>query len=137
MLCFFGSTFEVDKKVLERVAKETFLYMGKEFDLNLRFVSKGKIRELNRIYRNRDLPTDVLSFNLEKGELGGDLVICYKEAQRQADKWHLGLTEAVALLFVHGSLHLAGFEHTKTADRDKMEAAEKVILKKAGVKVER
>jgi probable rRNA maturation factor len=132
-----GLTFEVSKRVLGRVAKETFLYLGADYEVNLRFVSQKKIRELNRMYRNRDMATDVLSFNLNDNEYGGDIAICYKEAQRQAKKWRLTVTEASSLLLTHGMLHLAHFSHTKTLDRDKMEKAEETILKKAGVRIER
>lgn len=133
----FGSTFEIDKKVLVRAAKRAFLYLGDDFEVNLRFVSKEKIKELNRIYRNRDLSTDILSFKLDPSTSGGDIVICYKEAQVQAVKHRVTLSNAATFLLVHGILHLAGYEHTKTIDRVKMEKAEEDILTQSGVKFER
>jgi probable rRNA maturation factor len=136
MLKTFGQTFEIDERALMRCAKEAFLYLKRDFEVNLRFVSASKITELNRIYRNRNLATDVLSFRLDKDAEGGDIVICYKEARRQAIKGHADITAAASLLLVHGLLHLAGFEHTKSEDRVKMEKAEENILRKARVKIE-
>jgi probable rRNA maturation factor len=137
LLSICGSTYEINERVLRRVAKEAFLYLGKDFEANLRLVSQKKIRELNRIYRNRDMMADVLTFNSDVNEPGGDIAICYKEAKNQAKRWRFTPTEASSLLLVHGILHLAHYEHTKTLDRDKMEEAERVILSNAGVKIER
>jgi probable rRNA maturation factor len=137
LLSICGSTFEITEKVLRHVAKEAFLYIGRDFEVNLRFVSEKKIRELNRIYRNRDMVTDVLSFGLNDKEPGGDVAICYKEVKRQSTNWKHTVNEAASLLLVHGMLHLSGFEHTKTLDRAKMESAEQKILSKAGVRIER
>ena len=136
MLNIFGSTFEINERLLKKTSAEAFLYLADDFEANLRFVSEKKIRELNRIFRNRDLSTDILSFNLEADSPSGDLVICYKEVKSQAKKWRISATEAASVLLVHGILHLAGYEHTKTADRVKMEKAEETILRKVGVKIE-
>lgn len=133
----FGSTFEVKKELLSAAAKEAFLYLGGDFEVNLRFVSQKRIRELNKTFRNRDIATDVLSFKLDPNVSGGDIAICYKEVQRQAKNLHINVSENAAFLLVHGILHLAGFEHTKTEDRAKMEKAEEEILKKIGVKIGR
>jgi probable rRNA maturation factor len=137
LLNIFGSTFEVKEGLLKRVSKEAFLYLKRDFEINLRFVSEKKIRELNRIYRNRDLATDILSFSLDKEVLGGDIVICYKEAQFQAKKLQIKISDAACILLAHGILHLAGFEHTKTIDRDRMEKAEIKILSNVGINLER
>jgi probable rRNA maturation factor len=75
-----------------------------EGHLSVELVSSGRIRELNRCYRNRDAPTDVLAFPVDEGpapgprELG-DVVVCPEHAE--------DVEEAV----VHGVLHLAGFDH--------------------------
>jgi probable rRNA maturation factor len=137
LLVICGSTFEISEKVLRRTACETFLHLGKDYEVSLRFVSEKKIRELNRIYRNRDLITDVLSFGLNDKEPGGDIAICYKEVIRQAKRWRQTADETSALILVHGMLHLAGYKHTKINDRVKMEKTEAKILKSAGVKIER
>jgi probable rRNA maturation factor len=137
MLNLFGTTYEVEPKTLQKAAKAAFEWLEEDFEVNLRFVSERRIKELNRIYRNRDLTTDVLSFVLDPNEHGGDIVICYKEVRHQAAKWHMNLYDAAAFLMVHGILHLAGFDHLKTAERAKMEQAEAEILNSVGIKVER
>lgn len=136
-LFVFGNTFEADKRVLEGVANEAFLYLGEDFDVSFRFVSEAQIRKLNRIYRKKDKLTDVLSFKLDKGEVGGDIVICYKELLREAKQWSMSVSDTASFLLTHGILHLAGFDHTNGPERAKMELAEAKILKKRGIRIER
>lgn len=136
-LTVFGNTFEVERAFLAAVSKSTFLYLGRDFEANLRFVSENRIKELNRHYRNIDKSTDVLSFKLDEKTDGGDIVICYKYARKQSKKWHMTLSESVALLLVHGLLHLAGYDHEDPKDRDKMEKAEDQILAKHQIKITR
>ena len=82
---------------------------------------------LNRDWRGKDAPTDVLSFAQQEGEGGpdesvvlGDLVISVETAARQARALGHGLDDEVAVLLVHGLLHLIGFDH----EHDPDEAAE-------------
>lgn len=129
----FGSTHSIKKDILEKTAKAVFSYLGKEFEINLRFVSKNKIKELNRIYAGNDKVTDVLSF----GEDGGDIAICYSVMLTEAKQWNMTPTETSAFLLTHGVLHLAGFDHKNEKERDKMEKAEEEILKSLGIVVKR
>jgi probable rRNA maturation factor len=85
--------------------------------LSLTLAGDAEIRRLNRDYRGKDRPTDVLSFSLSEGEFGevsrslGDVVISLETAARQASENGLTLAEEVERLLVHGILHLAGFDH--------------------------
>jgi probable rRNA maturation factor len=133
----YGLTYEVEKKLLAAAAKEAFLYLDQDFEVNLRFVSEARIQELNRIYRRKDKVTNVLSFSPDPVESGGDVVICYKELKKEAKEWKLSISQAAAFLLVHGILHLAGFDHQKTPERDRMEKAEAEILDKVKIHVER
>lgn len=137
MFKIIGPTYKINKKLLSLAAKEAFLYLGKDFEVNLLFVTPKRIQELNRIYRHKDKITDVLSFKLDDKESGGDIVVCLAQAKEDAKCSRLNLEQEVALLLVHGMLHLAGFEHTKAHNRAKMEKAEKEILSKVGIEVER
>jgi len=128
---------ESKKEALSKAAKETFLFLGAEFEVNLKIVSDTEMAILNEKYRGIKDTTNVLSFKNDENELGGDIVISRTQAHMYAKKWSLGTQETLQLLLVHGILHLAGFEHTKTTDRDKMEAAEKEIMAKLGVEIER
>jgi probable rRNA maturation factor len=136
-LSIFGSTYEVDKKALEGVAREAFLYLGADFEVNFRFVSEAQITKLNKVYRKKNRVTDVLSFKLDSDESGGDVVICYKELIREAKAWKMSPSDTACFLLVHGILHLAGYDHTNPAERAKMEKTEKEVLKKKGIEVER
>ena len=90
-LRILGSTFEVKREPLCAVAREAFLYLGGEFEVNVRFVSQKRIRELNRVFRNRDLATDVLSFKIDETQPGGDIVISYKESAKQSKKLNIDI----------------------------------------------
>jgi probable rRNA maturation factor len=85
------------------------------------------IQELNRTYRGRNKPTDVLSFSMKEGELLpgnnrllGDIVISVETAARRAKD--LGCTPAkeVTSLLIHGLLHLLGHDHLDSHDKKKM-----------------
>jgi len=137
MLNIFGSTFEVERSILMKASDEIFSHLKKDFEVNLRFVSEKRITELNRVYRGKNKPTNVLSFKIDKDSSGGDIVICYKEAKRDAKRWGIDPSLSASLLLVHGILHLAGYEHKKTKDRDRMEEIENKIIKKLGTEIER
>ena len=75
------------------------------------------IHELNSQYRNKDKPTDVLSFPLADDLypwLLGDVVISIETAQRQARRRRHSLREEVLTLLIHGILHLLGFDHERS-----------------------
>lgn len=74
------------------------------------------IQALNQQYRNKDQPTDVLSFSQLEGvglacNMLGDIVISTETAVRQAEERGLSVPEELLRLVIHGLLHLAGFEH--------------------------
>jgi probable rRNA maturation factor len=92
-----------------------------EAELSILLVDDVQIRELNRRYLHRDSPTNVLAFPMRKGEyatlhphLLGDLVISVETARRQSNRFGLNQIQMVALLMVHGVLHLIGYEHEGT-----------------------
>ncbi len=80
-------------------------------ELSLVFCDDAFIHELNRDYRGKDAPTDVLSFPQEEtGGLLGDLVISLQTCRRQARVHRHPLAREVEWLFLHGALHLLGYE---------------------------
>ncbi|MGB3922077.1 MAG: rRNA maturation RNase YbeY [Minisyncoccia bacterium] len=95
--------------------------LGKDFELSLVFADDKLSRRLNRIYRGKNKPANVLSFPLSKksGEIFIDLITAEKEAPR----YGLSYRDFVKLLFVHGLLHLKGMRHGR-----KMERTEKKLL---------
>jgi|ERR1035437_3754623 probable rRNA maturation factor len=89
--------------------------LGKDYDLSVVFVRSPKMRELNRSYRNIDTSTDILSFPLSKNE--GEIYICLSEAKKEAVKFDRSYDNFIYFLFVHGLVHLKGFDHSSTMER--------------------
>jgi len=86
------------------------------FNVNLHFISKTKIQELNYLYRNNNKPTDVLSFGQtkipgEKIRELGDIFICLPIAKEQSKKLGNTLEEEIIFLANHGLKHLLGIHH--------------------------
>lgn len=99
------------------------------------FVSQKRIQELNKQYRSVDAVTDVLSFAQHEGgieyqdeEQLGDIFICFDKAMEQAREYDSSLDAEVELLFIHGLLHLLGFDHMDEDDKVTMRAMEEKIL---------
>ena len=108
----------IERRALARKAKIVLaaIDLG-DAELSLALVDDAEIRRLNRDYRGKDRPTDVLSFSLREGEFGevssaiGDVVISLDTARRQASERRSTLAGEVDRLLVHGILHLAGYDH--------------------------
>lgn len=102
-------------------------------ELTVRLVDSDESRSLNRDYRGKDSPTNVLSFPFEApGGLAlpllGDLVICHPVVAREADDQCKSLADHYAHMVVHGTLHLLGLDHIDDADAEYMEDLEREIL---------
>lgn len=82
-------------------------------ELSILLTGNEEIRALNRDYRGKDKPTDVLSFPMEDDLLLGDVVISTEKAVSQAAEFGVTADEEMARLLVHGILHLAGYDHVK------------------------
>ena len=95
--------------------------LGQDFELSLVFIDNIFSRRLNKKYRGKNKPANILSFPLSKksGEIFIDLVTAKKEAR----KFEMSFRDFVTFLFIHGLLHLKGMRHGDT-----MERAEKKIL---------
>ena len=114
-------------------------------EVSVSFVNNAEIRRLNRIYRDKDKSTDVLSFplgengiydiNNETGaSLLGDVVISMETAVKQAHIYGHSLEREVGFLTVHSMLHLLGYDHeTSALEAAKMHEKEEIILESLGV----
>lgn len=102
-----------------------------EAEVSITFVENSKIKELNKIYREKDEITDVLSFPIDE-ELLGEVIISLPRAIEQAEDYGHSLRREVAFLMVHGLLHILGFNHKTDADKSEMREAEEVLLEKHG-----
>ena len=103
-------------------------------DITLRFVDADEGLALNRDYRGKDYPTNVLSFIYDDGpRIQGDLVLCAPVIAREAEEQGKPLTAHYAHLVVHGVLHLRGYDHERgEADARQMEDKERTILASLG-----
>jgi probable rRNA maturation factor len=107
--------------------------------LSVVFVSNKEIQKLNKKWRQKDCPTDVLSFPLDmEGACPevpfeiGELIISVEMAALQAGEYGHSLERELAFLFIHGCLHILGFDHEKAADEKEMCARQKKILNDCG-----
>lgn len=106
-------------------------------ELTVRVVDEAEIIALNRTFRGRDEPTNVLSFPV--GDLPGiqvpllgDVVVCAPVVSRQASEQGKTARAHWAHMVVHGTLHLLGYDHVAPADAETMEQIEKAILDSLG-----
>lgn len=97
-------------------------------ELTLRIVGPAESRSLNRRYRKKDKPTNVLSFPSEAPGVLGDLVICAAVVIREAREQGKRPAAHWAHMVVHGVLHLVGFDHIRASDAKVMEGRERAIL---------
>ena len=99
-------------------------------DVLLRIVGRAEGRRLNRQYRKRDYPTNVLSFPYGDGR--GDVVLCHPVIASEARAQGKSLAAHYAHLVVHGVLHLRGYDHVSRRDAARMERAEVRVLRRLG-----
>jgi len=107
-------------------------------ELSVLFVDDATIRVLNRKYRQKDSPTDVLSFPVDEKPVRGvprvlgDVVISLETALRQARSRRRGLVPEVRFLLAHGLLHLVGYDHGTRIQKRRMDAAARKLVRAAG-----
>jgi len=107
-------------------------------ELSIRLVDETESAELNKSYRDKEGPTNVLSFPFEapveiEPRLLGDLVICVPVVEREAIMQQKQNTEHWAHMVVHGCLHLLGYDHIETDEAEEMEALEIQILQSLNI----
>ncbi|KZN96283.1 MAG: rRNA maturation RNase YbeY [Bacillaceae bacterium] len=119
----------------------------KDSEVSITFVTNKDIQEINRDYRGKDQPTDVISFALEEtGEDEveiqgadlpphlGDIIISIEKAKEQAEEYGHSFMRELGFLSVHGFLHLLGYDHMTKEEEEKMFSRQKEILEKFGLK---
>lgn len=88
--------------------------IGKKYDLTVIFCTPEESRLRNKMYRDKDYPTNILSFPLSENE--GEIYISLSTARRDAKKFELVYRKFLHLLFIHGVLHLKGHLHGSTME---------------------
>jgi probable rRNA maturation factor len=109
-----------------------------EGELSILLVDNDRIQALNREYRQKDTPTNVLSFPMREGDFAevspgllGDVVISVDRAAAEAVSADISLGDRMTWLLIHGILHLFGFDHEKSdAAEEEMEIRTKELQQK-------
>ena len=102
-------------------------------ELAIAIVTDAHVQELNRAYRRKDKPTDVLSFPSDTRGVLGDIVIARGVATRQAREHGHPLETELRILALHGLLHLIGYDHEAADDRGRMRRMEERLRRKGGL----
>ena len=151
--------FKDQKELLEKV-KEVILSCGQEekipydFEVSFTVVDGKSIREINKMYREMDKETDVLSFpqidfeenfswetmdklgnqNLENGLLIlGDIILCSDKAKEQAQAYGHSLEREVCFLVAHSMFHLLGYDHQNPEEEENMIKKQEKVLQKLNI----
>lgn len=125
-----GLTYDFFTKIAESVFNELDM-QDNQYEISLLLTDDETIRQLNKEYRDKDKSTDVLSFPMEDDIMLGDIAISVDTAKRQAAEAEINIDRETAFLFIHGLLHLLGYDHeTSQEDEAEMFALQEKILKK-------
>jgi probable rRNA maturation factor len=130
------------KKIVRQVLKAEGV--ASPYEVSLVFTDSDTVKQLNRDYRGVDEPTDVLAFYMlpQKGVDSsftlppdgftrlGEVIISYPQAAAQAKEQGYSCERELALLVIHGILHLLGYDHEEPEDGKKMREREKELLQK-------
>jgi probable rRNA maturation factor len=117
------------------VAEET----DEDFEVSVMLADDAQMQELNRTWRGKDKPTNVLSFPApdQPGAEGprhlGDIALAYETLVRESEEESKALADHFAHLIVHGILHLLGYDHEDEAEAETMEALEVKALATLGI----
>ena len=157
MIYFYGEIEEETKTLLQTLFEECFKVNKQNpnsVEMEFSIISGEEMRELNNRTRGVDYATDVLSFpNLEgclKNKISkrnypdevdpetnliylGEIVINLDKAKEQAEEYGHSVKREFCYLFVHGVLHLLGYDHIEERDKELMREKEELVLKKYNI----
>ncbi|MDQ5943253.1 MAG: putative rRNA maturation factor [Patescibacteria group bacterium] len=112
--------------------------------VSVAFVDEHKSKSINREFSGNDYPTDVLSFDYSddahkvthsvEQEYSGEILICTTIAIKQAEQYGVDVKSEIALLLIHGILHLSGLDHQNSSQKTSFERQQSVILKSLNLK---
>ena len=128
---------------LRSVAEQALLVQGADSDVELGLVitSQERVKQLNKSYRGKDEPTDVLAFYMTSADFIeppdgvrhlGEVIISYPQAVLQAKEHRHSIKKELAVLIVHGVLHLLGYDHEEPGQERQMRGREADILSQIG-----
>tara|TARA_B100000686_G_scaffold78896_1_gene85035 strand:- start:21786 stop:22304 length:519 start_codon:yes stop_codon:yes gene_type:complete len=109
-------------------------------ELTVRFTNNKEIKKLNKLWRKKNIPTNVLSFPnknnvniLKTFNYIGDIVVSYDKIIEESIKYNISFGNHVIHLIIHGILHLAGYDHENVKGEKKMISIEEKIMKEIGI----
>ena len=120
---------------------QKYKFSNKKISFSLMLSNNKKIKKLNKDFRNKDKPTDILSFpfrkkiKMNKKTYIGDIVISYNFINKPKTQKKEIFREKLIKIFIHGFLHLLNFDHKKNTDYKKMLKEEKKIFKSVILKI--
>lgn len=135
--------YEQIEKLLNFAKQEE--QINEDAELSITFVDKSEIQEINKMYRDKDKVTDVISFALEEDEpdidmsefniprVLGDIIICTDVAQEQSESYGHSFERELGFLALHGFLHLLGYDHMNEEDEKEMFGRQDAILNSYGL----
>lgn len=126
---------QITKKFVKDITETILEILNIEgIEISITLTDNQTIKELNKQWRNKDKPTDVLSFPMEdsigyKYRLLGDVVISLPFAKKQAKEIGFSYKEEILRLLIHGILHLLGYDHERSKEDEKImfELQEKIF----------
>ena len=135
------------RAAMERTPQGELLTVDATIEISIRLADDAEVQHLNAQYRQKDKPTNVLSFpmiqpdlldtvttNSDDGEvLLGDIVLAHGVCAREAEERGISITEHATHLIVHGTLHLLGYDHLGDDEAEAMEAIETDALTSLGL----
>jgi probable rRNA maturation factor len=135
---------ELIEKLVHFIGEQEKLVEGTEISIS--FVTNDEIQQLNKEYRDKDMPTDVLSFAMEEmgeGEMEifadgmptmlGDIIISVEKIQEQADELGHSFDRELGFLVTHGLLHLLGYDHLEPEEEKNMFEKQQILLDTFGL----
>ena len=148
---FYDETEELDEEMINKIQQlieyaARYENIEEDSEISITIVHNDKIQEINREYRGKDQPTDVISFALEElgeGEIPitgenlprvlGDIIISLDKAREQAEEYGHSLMRELGFLTVHGFLHLLGYDHETKEEEEIMFQKQEEILNQFGL----
>ncbi|MES2224270.1 MAG: rRNA maturation RNase YbeY [Patescibacteria group bacterium] len=118
-----SKSLKIDETLFKKM-KDAVL--GKKYELSVVFIGPKEMQKINLSYRNKDYATDILSFPLS--ETSGEIFICKQKADQKSKEYDREKNNFLYFLFIHGLVHLKGFEHGS-----RMDIEEEKFRKKFGI----
>jgi len=111
--------YEIKPDFVEKVVRYVLEEENNLGEVSIAFVGKEEITSLNKKYRKKEEPTDVLTFRYNDEDMLGEMIICPEIVERNAKDFGFEFIEELLLTLVHSSLHLCGYDHEYSQENAK------------------